>query len=211
MCIRDRSTTGPPSPSAGPTTPSSSRRRKPPKDHCGAALAPPPEDHPPRGQPTPRWVRWSRTQHPQIRLGRLLFALRLTTLRIWEQHGCRALGSVHAVRVAWERAALTWLHTILPSGEPFRAWANDEFVAGDGSVNEVDLVLITPAGVSLVEIKSWLGRLSGDGTNVAAGAPRSGGQSGPPRQQEGSQVQVCLLYTSPSPRDRTRSRMPSSA
>ena len=24
-------------------------------------------------------------------------------------------------------------------------------------------------------------------------------------------VQVCLLYTSPSPRDRTRSRMPSSA
>jgi len=65
---------------------------------------------------------------------------------------------------AWERAALTWLHTILPSGEPFRAWANGEFVAGDGSVNEVDVVLITPAGVSLVEIKSWRGHLSGDGT-----------------------------------------------
>ena len=27
----------------------------------------------------------------------------------------------------------------------------------------------------------------------------------------GSNVHVCLLYTSPSPRDRTRSRMPSSA
>ena len=27
----------------------------------------------------------------------------------------------------------------------------------------------------------------------------------------GSWVRVCLLYTSPSPRDRTRSRMPSSA
>ena len=26
-----------------------------------------------------------------------------------------------------------------------------------------------------------------------------------------AQVRVCLLYTSPSPRDRTRSRMPSSA
>ena len=26
-----------------------------------------------------------------------------------------------------------------------------------------------------------------------------------------SQIQACLLYTSPSPRDRTRSRMPSSA
>ena len=27
----------------------------------------------------------------------------------------------------------------------------------------------------------------------------------------GKQVTICLLYTSPSPRDRTRSRMPSSA
>ena len=27
----------------------------------------------------------------------------------------------------------------------------------------------------------------------------------------GSEVYICLLYTSPSPRDRTRSRMPSSA
>ena len=27
----------------------------------------------------------------------------------------------------------------------------------------------------------------------------------------GDDVEVCLLYTSPSPRDRTRSRMPSSA
>ena len=27
----------------------------------------------------------------------------------------------------------------------------------------------------------------------------------------GSDVKICLLYTSPSPRDRTRSRMPSSA
>ena len=30
-------------------------------------------------------------------------------------------------------------------------------------------------------------------------------------QQGSADVQVCLLYTSPSPRDRTRSRMPSSA
>ena len=29
--------------------------------------------------------------------------------------------------------------------------------------------------------------------------------------KEGTDVQICLLYTSPSPRDRTRSRMPSSA
>ena len=30
-------------------------------------------------------------------------------------------------------------------------------------------------------------------------------------QQARLQLQICLLYTSPSPRDRTRSRMPSSA
>ena len=28
---------------------------------------------------------------------------------------------------------------------------------------------------------------------------------------DGTKIRVCLLYTSPSPRDRTRSRMPSSA
>ena len=31
------------------------------------------------------------------------------------------------------------------------------------------------------------------------------------REQEGRRFKCCLLYTSPSPRDRTRSRMPSSA
>ena len=33
----------------------------------------------------------------------------------------------------------------------------------------------------------------------------------PAMKSPGAQAQVCLLYTSPSPRDRTRSRMPSSA
>ena len=30
-------------------------------------------------------------------------------------------------------------------------------------------------------------------------------------ESEGDRLYLCLLYTSPSPRDRTRSRMPSSA
>ena len=30
-------------------------------------------------------------------------------------------------------------------------------------------------------------------------------------EEKEHQLEVCLLYTSPSPRDRTRSRMPSSA
>jgi hypothetical protein len=33
----------------------------------------------------------------------------------------------------------------------------------------------------------------------------------PDKNQENKQAEDCLLYTSPSPRDRTRSRMPSSA
>ena len=33
----------------------------------------------------------------------------------------------------------------------------------------------------------------------------------PPNGEEMAWAKICLLYTSPSPRDRTRSRMPSSA
>ena len=36
-------------------------------------------------------------------------------------------------------------------------------------------------------------------------------QNIPVRTEEGRRIRTCLLYTSPSPRDRTRSRMPSSA
>ena len=44
--------------------------------------------------------------------------------------------------------------------------------------------------------------------------PEGDGTSGPPSGADGGQTglrNLCLLYTSPSPRDRTRSRMPSSA
>jgi len=77
--------------------------------------------------------------------------------------GRRALDSVHAVRVRLGTGSAHLAAHHPAERRAFRAWANGEFVAGDGSVNEVDLVLITTAGVSLVEIKSWQG-LSGDGT-----------------------------------------------
>jgi hypothetical protein len=54
----------------------------------------------------------------------------------------------------WEREALEFIRQRLPDHEPYRAWANFEFVAGDGSINEVDLVVVTPKGFFLVEIKS---------------------------------------------------------
>jgi len=62
----------------------------------------------------------------------------------------------------WERDALDFVRQRFPSHEPYRAWANFEFIADDGSINEVDLLVFTPQGLFLVEIKSRPGRLSGD-------------------------------------------------
>src|SRR5919198_6644320 len=66
---------------------------------------------------------------------------------------------------AWphEREALAFIRARFPAYEPYRAWTNVEFIAEDGSVNEVDLLAVTPRGLFLLEIKSWPGVLSGDG------------------------------------------------
>lgn len=62
----------------------------------------------------------------------------------------------------WERAALSYVRERFPDQDPFRAWTNFEFVAEDGSINEVDLLVVSPYKIYLVEIKSRPGRLSGD-------------------------------------------------
>src|SRR5205823_1262715 len=43
-----------------------------------------------------------------------------------------------------------------------RAWATFEFISRDGKINESDLLVLSPTGLFLVEIKSWPGTLSGD-------------------------------------------------
>ncbi|MFP5345500.1 MAG: BREX system serine/threonine kinase PglW [Actinomycetes bacterium] len=63
---------------------------------------------------------------------------------------------------AWERAALTYLKNELPDGEPYRAWTNAEFIGSDGSINEIDLLLVTPGRIVLLEVKSWSGTVVGD-------------------------------------------------
>ena len=75
--------------------------------------------------------------------------------------------SQHWITVAesafpWEMAALRYLRERLPEQEPFRAWANFEFVADDGSINEVDLLVVSLYKIYLVEIKSRPGRVWGD-------------------------------------------------
>jgi hypothetical protein len=62
----------------------------------------------------------------------------------------------------WERSALAYLRERLPDQDPFRAWSNFEFIAEDGSINEVDLLLVSLYKIYLVEIKSRPGRVGGD-------------------------------------------------
>ncbi|WP_058553873.1 BREX system serine/threonine kinase PglW [Thiohalocapsa sp. ML1] len=62
----------------------------------------------------------------------------------------------------WEREALAFLRERLPDQEPYRAWTNFEFIAGDGSINEVDALILTPKGFFLIEIKSRPGHVNGD-------------------------------------------------
>ena len=62
----------------------------------------------------------------------------------------------------WEREALEFVQKQFPTHEPYRAWSNFEFIADDGSINEVDLLVFSPEGFFLIEIKSRPGRLSGD-------------------------------------------------
>ena len=81
----------------------------------------------------------------------------------WE----RAVVAHHWIAVTepafpWEREALSYIRERLPEQEPFHAWSNFEFVADDGSINEVDLLVVSLYKLYLVEIKSRPGRVSGD-------------------------------------------------
>ncbi|HCD34856.1 MAG TPA: BREX system serine/threonine kinase PglW [Phycisphaerales bacterium] len=62
----------------------------------------------------------------------------------------------------WEKEAIDYIQLQFPTHEPYRAWSNFEFIADDGSINEIDLLVFTPQGFFLVEIKSNPGILSGD-------------------------------------------------
>ncbi len=62
----------------------------------------------------------------------------------------------------WEREALDYIRLRLADEEPYRAWANFEFIGDDGSLNEVDLLVVSRYRVFLVEIKSRPGLVTGD-------------------------------------------------
>ncbi|WP_245754553.1 BREX system serine/threonine kinase PglW [Candidatus Accumulibacter aalborgensis] len=70
--------------------------------------------------------------------------------------------AVSQSQFAWEREALDWLRKHLPDREPWHAWTNFEFIDEEGKVNEVDALILTPAGLFLIEIKSRPGDVTGD-------------------------------------------------
>lgn len=72
--------------------------------------------------------------------------------------------SISASRFPWEQEALDFLHAGFPAQDNYVAWSNFEFVADDGSINEVDAFVVCPQGAFLVEIKSRPGIVRGDQT-----------------------------------------------
>lgn len=62
----------------------------------------------------------------------------------------------------WEREALEWLRAQLPDREPWNVWTNFEFIDDEGKISEVDALVLSSAGLFLVEIKSRPGTIDGD-------------------------------------------------
>ncbi|MFI6517332.1 BREX system serine/threonine kinase PglW [Spirillospora sp. NPDC050679] len=59
-----------------------------------------------------------------------------------------------------ERRGLEAIREPLPDADPWYAWSNFTFTASTGHVREVDLLVITPGGVHMIELKDWHGRLA---------------------------------------------------
>ena len=77
----------------------------------------------------------------------------------------------------------------------------DTFILSDGMIGQS---LVDAFGKDLSKSFGSLPGSTGKGAGIFAEVAKAGGV-------EASGPYTCLLYTSPSPRDRTRSRMPSSA
>lgn len=59
-----------------------------------------------------------------------------------------------------EHRGLEAIRVALPDAEPWRAWSNFTFTEQFGHVREVDLLVIAPNGVHMIELKDWRGRLT---------------------------------------------------
>ncbi|MFC4020361.1 BREX system serine/threonine kinase PglW [Micromonospora sp. GCM10011542] len=83
----------------------------------------------------------------------------------WEQ--------INSSSYVWEQDGLRELAGYLPDTDPYHVWTNVEFVGADGSINEVDALVLTPSGLYVLELKHWQGEIRGDGTQWLRRAPNS--------------------------------------
>ncbi|MFI2504976.1 hypothetical protein [Streptomyces sp. NPDC018972] len=60
----------------------------------------------------------------------------------------------------WEQDALDHVRRLMPSVEPYRAWATFSFTARSGRINERDLLIAVPAGLSRLAESTLARRLA---------------------------------------------------
>ncbi|MBT3154249.1 BREX system serine/threonine kinase PglW [Streptomyces sp. CHD11] len=61
-----------------------------------------------------------------------------------------------------ERRGLEAIREKLPDADPWRAWSNFTFTANTGHVREVDLLVVAPGGVCMIELKDWHGSVTSE-------------------------------------------------
>ncbi|QIJ65190.1 BREX system serine/threonine kinase PglW [Streptomyces sp. JB150] len=61
-----------------------------------------------------------------------------------------------------ERRGLEAIRQKLPDTDPWRAWSNFTFTAHTGHVREVDLLVVAPGGVYMIELKDWHGSVTSE-------------------------------------------------
>ncbi|GAB3950209.1 BREX system serine/threonine kinase PglW [Streptomyces sparsus] len=61
-----------------------------------------------------------------------------------------------------EHRGLEAIRKRLPDADPWRAWSNFTFTAHTGHVREVDLLVVAPGGVYMIELKDWHGSVTSE-------------------------------------------------
>lgn len=65
-------------------------------------------------------------------------------------------------RFPHERDGLQYVRAALPDQDPYRAWTGVEIITDRGRSLDVDLLVIGPAGIFVVELKAYSGTIAGD-------------------------------------------------
>lgn len=71
-----------------------------------------------------------------------------------------------------EAEALRAIKAMLPDASLTWAWSNLSFIGVNGRLAETDLLLLTRAGLTLVELKGWHGRITGNQQSWVVGGNR---------------------------------------